>query len=119
MICHPPQVLHALHRLAPPRHPQTNGMVERFNGRITELVKQTRFDSRADLEKTLLSYLKLYNHHIPQRASSVLPHAAKSTSHVGRVKSNGAFSSLNRASLHFNTTNSREGYSFFERCVRM
>jgi transposase InsO family protein len=56
------------HRLAPPRHPQTNGMVERFNGRISELLKQTRFDSRADLETTLLNYLKLYNHHIPQRA---------------------------------------------------
>jgi len=56
------------HRLAPPRHPQTNGMVERFNGRISELLKQTRFDSRADLETTLLNYLKLYNHYIPQRA---------------------------------------------------
>jgi transposase InsO family protein len=56
------------HRLAPPRHPQTNGMVERFNGRIAELLQQTRFDSRADLEATLLNYLKLYNHHIPQRA---------------------------------------------------
>jgi transposase InsO family protein len=56
------------HRLAPPRHPQTNGMVERFNGRINELLRQTRFDSRADLEATLLNYLKLYNHHIPQRA---------------------------------------------------
>jgi transposase InsO family protein len=56
------------HRLAPPHHPQTNGMMERFNGRISELLKQTRFDSRADLETTLLNYLKLYNHHIPQRA---------------------------------------------------
>lgn len=56
------------HRLAPPRHPQTNGMVEQFNGRISELLKQTRFESRADLETTLLNYLKLYNHHIPQRA---------------------------------------------------
>ena len=28
------------HRLCPPRHPQTNGMVERFNGRISELVQQ-------------------------------------------------------------------------------
>jgi transposase InsO family protein len=56
------------HPLAPPHHPQTNGMVERFNGRISELLKQTRFDSRADLETTLLNYLKLYNHHIPQRA---------------------------------------------------
>ena len=60
--------LPAEHRLAPPRHPQTNGMVERFNGRINELLQQTRFDSRADLETTLLNYLKLYNHHIPQRA---------------------------------------------------
>jgi transposase InsO family protein len=56
------------HRLAPPRHPQTNWMVERFNGRINELLQQTRFESRADLEATLLNYLKLYNHHIPQRA---------------------------------------------------
>jgi transposase InsO family protein len=56
------------HRLSPPRHPQTNGMVERFNGRISELLKQTRFSSAEELEKTLLSYLVIYNHHIPQRA---------------------------------------------------
>lgn len=56
------------HRLAPPCHPQTSGMVERFNGRVNELLQQTRFDSRADLEATLSNYLKLYNHHIPQRA---------------------------------------------------
>lgn len=60
--------LPAEHRLAPPRHPQTNGMVERFNGRINELLQQTRFDSRADLQATLMNYLKLYNHHITQRA---------------------------------------------------
>ena len=56
------------HRLAPPRHPQTNGMVERFNGRISELVNQTRFASAHELETTLGHYLKTYNHHIPQRA---------------------------------------------------
>ena len=53
------------HRLIPPRHPQTNGMVERFNGRISEVVNQTRFASRAELESTLCNYLKIYNHNIP------------------------------------------------------
>ncbi len=56
------------HRLCPPRHPQTNGMVERFNGRISEIVRQTRFASAAQLEATLMNYLQTYNHHIPQRA---------------------------------------------------
>ena len=56
------------HRLSPPRHPQTNGMVERFNGRISDLVKQTRFASATELETTLERYLNIYNHHIPQRA---------------------------------------------------
>lgn len=56
------------HRLIPPRHPQTNGMVERFNGRISEIVKQTRFACAAELESTLRNYLKIYNHSIPQRA---------------------------------------------------
>jgi transposase InsO family protein len=51
------------HRLAPPRHPQTNCMVERFNGRINEVLQQTRFDSQADLDTRLHKYLKLYNHH--------------------------------------------------------
>jgi transposase InsO family protein len=56
------------HRLIPPRHPQTNGMVERFNGRISEVLKQTRFTCAAELESTLLAYVVIYNNHIPQKA---------------------------------------------------
>ena len=56
------------HRLCPPRHSQTNGMVERFNGRISELVAQTRFASAAELDATLTQYLTTYNNSIPQRA---------------------------------------------------
>ena len=40
------------HRLASPRHPQTKGMVERFNARISEVVAQTRFKSARELEET-------------------------------------------------------------------
>lgn len=43
-------------------------MVERFNGRISELVSQTRFQSAAELDETLKHYLSTYNHLIPQRA---------------------------------------------------
>ena len=43
-------------------------MVERFNGHISEVVNQTRFTSKAELELTLCKYLKIYNNNIPQRA---------------------------------------------------
>ena len=43
-------------------------MVERFDGRISDIVNQTRFGSAAELESTLRNYVKSYNHSIPQRA---------------------------------------------------
>ena len=43
-------------------------MVERFNGRIADILKTTRFDSSVDLKQTLENYLDVYNHHIPQKA---------------------------------------------------
>jgi transposase InsO family protein len=56
------------HRLIKPRHPQTNGMVERFNGRISDILATTRFRSRDDLQTTIQRYARLYNEHLPQRA---------------------------------------------------
>lgn len=56
------------HRLTPPRSPQTNGMVERFNGRISDVLATTRFRSSEDLETTILRYVMLYDNHLPQRA---------------------------------------------------
>ncbi|MCI5158011.1 MAG: transposase, partial [Candidatus Electrothrix sp. AUS1_2] len=49
------------HRLIKPKKPRTNGMVERFNGRIQEVVQQTRFESARQLEETLTQYLNIYN----------------------------------------------------------
>ena len=54
------------HRLAPPMRPQTNGMVERFNGRIEDILQSHRFHSSEDLEQTILRYVRLYNGQLPQ-----------------------------------------------------
>ena len=54
------------HRLSPPMHPQANGMVERFNGRIEEVLQSHHFRSGEDLETTLHRYVLLYNQQLPQ-----------------------------------------------------
>jgi len=56
------------HRLTQPRTPQTNGMIERFNGRIADVLATTRFDSSESLAFTITRYVRLYNQHIPQKA---------------------------------------------------
>ncbi|WP_176722438.1 integrase core domain-containing protein, partial [Candidatus Thiosymbion oneisti] len=55
------------HRLIKPRTPQTNAMIERFNGRIADVVRTHRFDSAASLQITLKRFVYLYNHQIPQK----------------------------------------------------
>ena len=62
------QALNIEHRLTKPRTPRTNGMVERFNGRIADVLKTHRFTSGEDLEQTLMRYVALYNHQLPQAA---------------------------------------------------
>ncbi|NDY94102.1 IS481 family transposase, partial [Ideonella livida] len=58
MLC---QALDIEHRLTKPRTPQTNGMVERFNGRLEQVLRTHHFNSAEDLEKTLHRYVWLYN----------------------------------------------------------
>ncbi len=65
---------HAIeHRFIKPKHPQTNGMVERFNGRITQILKTTRFQSSQELSETLKNYLHSYNHLLSQKALGYKP----------------------------------------------
>ncbi|CUH39447.1 Integrase core domain protein [Jannaschia seosinensis] len=56
------------HRLIPPKSPQTNGMVERFNGRSEEVLQSHHFRAGEDLETTLHRYVWLYNQQLPQSA---------------------------------------------------
>jgi transposase InsO family protein len=56
------------HRLTPSMRPQTNGMVERFNSRIEDVLQSHRFHSGEDLKQTILGYVHLYNSQLPQTA---------------------------------------------------
>lgn len=58
----------ALTRITPPNSPQTNGMVERFNGRIEEVLQSHHFRSGEELEASLHRYVWLYNQQLPQSA---------------------------------------------------
>jgi len=53
-------------RLTPPRSPQTNGMVERFSGRIEDVLQSHHVRSGEELETTLHRYIWLYNQQLPQ-----------------------------------------------------
>jgi transposase InsO family protein len=55
------------HKLTQPRTPQTNGMVERFNGRIADLLKKHRVEHAQELHHLILHYIQSYNNIIPQR----------------------------------------------------
>ena len=56
------------HRLTKAFTPKTNGMVERFNRRIAELLRRHRVDNAKELEKLLLNYSYSYNNIIKQRS---------------------------------------------------
>ena len=56
------------HRLSPAFHPQTNGMVERFNRRISELLRSYKVTSSKELNILLLKYMNTYDKMIKQRS---------------------------------------------------
>jgi transposase InsO family protein len=58
------------HQLTKLYTPKTRGMIERFNERISEVIKNSRFQSAQELEETLLRYARVYNHQIPQKPSA-------------------------------------------------
>jgi len=78
---------------------RTNGMVKRFNSRISEIIAQIRFKSAQELQTTLTHYLAAYNYRIPQRAPDP-------TYHLFRHSSNGGPESLNSSSSRY--MNSRD-----------
>lgn len=56
------------HRLITPRRPQTNGMVERFNGRVAGELRRSRFRTYKELGRALQGYRNAYLAFIPQKA---------------------------------------------------
>ena len=57
----------------PPKSPQTNGMVERWGGRIEEVLQSHHFRSGEELETTLHRYVWLSNQQLPQSALGSKP----------------------------------------------
>lgn len=50
------------HRTIRFRHPWTNGMIERFNGKIkTNVIRRYLFENEVDLKEKLITYLNNYN----------------------------------------------------------
>jgi transposase InsO family protein len=60
-------------RLAPPNSPQTNGLVERFEGCTEDVLQSHHFQSGEELNTKLYRYVWLYNRQLPQSALASKP----------------------------------------------
>lgn len=56
------------HRLTPPKSPQTDGMAERFNGRIKEVLQSRHVRSGEEPGTMLHPCVRLHNQQLPQSA---------------------------------------------------
>lgn len=65
------------HKLAKPYTPQTNGMVERFNGRVQEILDKKHFEDYNNLMICLKEYERLYNFNIRQKVLGNIPPIGK------------------------------------------
>jgi hypothetical protein len=70
LLCAAPGIQHSL---APPQHPQTNGMAECFNGRIKDVPQSHHFRSGEELETTLHRSVVLYNGSLQPAAAATGP----------------------------------------------
>jgi transposase InsO family protein len=70
LLCAAPGIEHSL---APPQHPQTNGMAECFNGRIKDVLQSHHFRSGEELETTLHRSVVLYNGSLQPAAAATGP----------------------------------------------
>jgi transposase InsO family protein len=82
--------LEVKHRLTPPKSPQTNGMVERVNGRIEEVLQSHHFGSGEELENTLQGYAWPHNRRLliigaMSRIISRVRHKVPAQSWIGRI----------------------------------
>ena len=60
------------HWLIPIRRPQNNGIAERFNGRIAEILGRSQFKSEEELSQTLRRFGYLYSQQIAGTPSAYL-----------------------------------------------
>jgi hypothetical protein len=71
------------HRLTKTRTPKTNGMVERFNGRIADVLKTNRFGSAQDMAQTRAPYMAPHNHQFsPSALKSKMPKQTMKDGHA-------------------------------------
>ena len=61
------------YQLTKPTTPKTDEVVERFNGRVSDVLKTNHLNLTFDLQQTLLRHVAFYNHQLTQSALNKSP----------------------------------------------